>query len=346
MADSAVTYSPYLIAGKLSQDFLLTEEGNDINNIPGGHLLYAAIGMSPWEKHPGLIARIGNNYPAEFLEALEKYGFNTNGIKKLDIPLEHRNFISWFEEEKYNNGKVVSQSVLSRYFHACRPFPKDLLGYNPAWDRNDDISKRTSSTILTRDIPQEYLEARCIHLCPMDYLSHNLLPQAFSGEPRRTITLQSGSGYMQPYCFSAIKSLVNGLSAFITREQYLRSLFAENFRIREIPEMMRVLLDYGAENIIVKKMDGSFIFINRFDRKICHLNIRTAGRFEKIGELSCFCGAFLAGLNETYDYKKAAAYGAARASMLQNDVKPYSNLNVLDMLLREKIRIMENMIED
>ena len=39
------SYSPYLIIGKLSRDFILTRDGNDISDIPGGHLLYSAIGI-------------------------------------------------------------------------------------------------------------------------------------------------------------------------------------------------------------------------------------------------------------------------------------------------------------
>ena len=30
-------YSPYVIIGKLSRDFILTSDGEDINDIPGGH---------------------------------------------------------------------------------------------------------------------------------------------------------------------------------------------------------------------------------------------------------------------------------------------------------------------
>ena len=67
--------------------------------------------------------------------------------------------------------------------------------------------------------------------------------------------------------------------------------------------------------------------------------------YEKIGELSCFCGAYIVGINETYNYLKAAAYGAARAEMLQNEWNPYNNLNIFETLLNEKARILENRIE-
>ncbi len=339
-------YSPYLIIGKLSRDFILTEEGEDINDIPGGHLLYTAIGMTPWENHPGMVSRVGNNFPSVFIEKLNKYNFDTHGIKVLDRDLEHRNFISFYDHGQGSSfGKRNQQSVLSQYFHAGKPFPREMLGYNAGLDRMDSLTERTGDTVLSRDIPSNYLEARCIHLCPMDFLSHNLLPQAFPGEVKRTITICAGDGYMHPYFFNAVKTLIMGLTAFIVREKRVRELFSEEFKINDIDEMMKIMLDYGAENIVVRMEDRSYRFINRVDRKIKTMKTDPGGKWEKIGELSCFCGAYIVGQNETYDYQKAAAYGAARASLLQNDTNPYNNLNVFDSLLKEKIRIMENRIE-
>ena len=340
------SYSPYLIIGKLSRDFILTKDGEDINDIPGGHLLYTAIGMSPWEKHPGLISKAGNNYPAVFLEKLKKYNFSTDGIRILDSSLEHRNFISYFEPDE-DNGKDYrrQKSALSQYFRAGKPFPKELLGYHQSEDKPIRFVGKTRETMLARDVSPAYLEARCVHLCPLDYISHNLLPQAFSGEDKRTITMHSSPEYMVPYYYESIKTLINGLTAFITRERSIRALFAERYKIHDLGDMMNTLLDFGAENVIVKADDFSYYFINRFDRKLKHIPNTEPSEYEKIGELSCFCGAHLIGINETYDYQKAAAYGAARANILRNEQNPYNNLDVYDALLNEKIRITENCIE-
>jgi len=339
-------YSPYVLIGKLSRDFLLTEEGEAINNIPGGHLLYTAIGMTPWERHPGLISRIGKNFPEQFISLLKKYEFSTEGIKVIPQDIEHRNFISFFDASRdSDDSKRASVNVLSQYFKAGKPFPRELLGYSSLDNKSDNLNERTSETILARDIPEEFREARCIHLCPMDYLSHNLIPQVFLGSEKRTITIHSGKGYMQPSYFNAVKTLINGLNGFIVRERNLRNLFKEKYKISNLSDMMKVLLDYGAENIIVKAENRSYFFINRVDRSIKHLAPVITDKNEKIGELSCFCGAFLAGLNETYDYLKAVSYGAARVTLLRDDVNPYNNLEVFSALVMEKARIMENNIE-
>ena len=339
-------YSPYVIIGKLSRDFILTSDGEDINDIPGGHLIYTAIGMTPWETHPSLVARVGRSFPARFISQMEANRFNVHGIKRINAEIEQRNFITYFDSSHdHNERDKKAQSVLTQYFSAGKPFPRELLGFNSRKNTGDNLTERTFETVLSRDIPPEYLEARCVHLCPMDFISHNLLPQAFFSAEKRTVTVQAGKGYMQPNFFDAVKSLVNGLTGFIVRESYLRNLFVEHFKITQLSDMMKILLDYGAENIVVKTNDRKYTFINRAERVIKILDPQPAEPFEKIGELPCFCGAYLAGLNETYDYNKAAAYGAARASLLINDVNPYNNLHVFDQLVIEKARIMENRIE-
>ena len=339
-------YSPYLIIGRLSRDFILTREGNDINDLPGGHVLYSAIGMSPWEKNPGLVARIGSNFPQKFIDYLTRYHFSTSGLKYLGDELEQRNFISFYEPEPgFFPERSGRKSVLSQYFHAGKAFPRELLGYDSSSGHYGSGAERTKETILVRDIPRSFLEARCILLCPLDYLSHNLLPQAFSGAVRPTIVIHAGNDYMHPFFFDSVKPLISGLSAFITREKHLRSLFAEKYRINDPDDMMKILLGYGAENIVVMMADRTFRFINRVDGTVRHLDPGEAGQQDLIGELSCFCGAYLVGLNETYDHVRACAYGAARASLLRNDLNPFNNLNVLDTLLNEKIRLLTNRVE-
>ena len=339
-------YSPYVIIGKLSRDFILTSEGEDINDIPGGHLLYTAIGMTPWETHPGLIARVGKNFPESFISKMESNGFSAHGIKRVDADFEQRNFITFYNSDQdVENRDKKAHSVLTQYFTAGKPFPRGLLGFHTRKNSGDSLTERTAETVLARDIPSEYLEARCIHLCPLDFISHNLLPQAFAGVERRTVTVQAGKGYMQPYFFDAVKSLINGLTGFIVKEEYLRNLFVDQYKIIQLSDMMKILLDYGAENIVVKTIERKYMFINRADRKIEKLDPEPSEDMEKIGELPCFCGAYLVGLNETYDYRKAVTYGAARASILKNDINLYNNLHVFDQLVMEKARIMENRIE-
>ena len=106
-----INYSPYVIVGKLSRDFILTDKGNDLNGVPGGHLLYSAIGMSPWEKHPGLVSRISKNYPELYIKLLEKHGLDVRSIKIVDDQIEDRCFINYFTKE-HNSEKKIREKFM------------------------------------------------------------------------------------------------------------------------------------------------------------------------------------------------------------------------------------------
>ncbi len=338
-------YSPYLIIGKLSRDFIITEDHRNVDDVPGGHLLYSAIGMNPWERHPRLVSRVGKNYPAEFTEQLAKHGFGTKGVRVLNQNIEHRRFICQSHDEDIYKPERDSRSVLSFYFHTGKTFPRELLGYTQPPKYVKDISQKTDDTIIARDIPADYLEARCVHLCPMSYLSHYLLPQAFGGDEKRTVTMEACSEYMQPIFFKEIKKLVRGLTAFIVKEEDLRCLFADHLRIREMSDMMKSVLDWGAEYAIAALQNGDYLLAEAGNGTVRRMrSSEVMNSRNTIGTLSCFCGAFVTGLNETYDLCAAAARGAARVSMLSDVGNPYHNLEVLEALANEKSNAFARLI--
>ncbi len=55
----------FLVAGKLSRDFLLFPNHPPLLDVPGGNALYAAVGIAIWEPQPppAVIARVGEDYP-------------------------------------------------------------------------------------------------------------------------------------------------------------------------------------------------------------------------------------------------------------------------------------------
>ena len=57
-------------------------------------------------------------------------------------------------------------------------FPKALLGYMDADERTDKLDVRSQLALRESDLPKNYHYAKAAHLCPMDYLTHSLLPAA------------------------------------------------------------------------------------------------------------------------------------------------------------------------
>ena len=78
-----------------------TTLGRPLIDQPGGNLLYAAAGLGVWESgvpsknrdYPvGLLARVGEDYPNDWLRSFEKRGWDTRGIHILAEALDLRYF--------------------------------------------------------------------------------------------------------------------------------------------------------------------------------------------------------------------------------------------------------------
>jgi sugar/nucleoside kinase (ribokinase family) len=85
----------FLVFGHLTREYLLPPTGEPQLDIAGGSLLYAAAGLRVWESSVGLVARVGNDYPREWLNKCMAHGFDTRGIKILPVNLDLREFISY-----------------------------------------------------------------------------------------------------------------------------------------------------------------------------------------------------------------------------------------------------------
>ena len=85
-AVSAAAPAPrYIFAGQLSRSYYILPSGRPYLDVPGGNVIQAAVGLAVWEPAPppGLVARVGEDYPQEWLEAFKQRGFDTRGIRVL-----------------------------------------------------------------------------------------------------------------------------------------------------------------------------------------------------------------------------------------------------------------------
>ena len=111
-------------------------------DVPGGNLLYAACGLGVWESGVGLLARVGEDYPREWLRNFEKRGWDTRGIHITTDALDLRYF------QAIQEGQPVQHSDPVAWFARLGlSFPKSLLGYQPPVEADDDL--KTSPPRLT-----------------------------------------------------------------------------------------------------------------------------------------------------------------------------------------------------
>src|SRR5215211_7808918 len=73
----------FLVFGQLTREYLLPSEGLPWLDVPGGSLLYAAAGLRVWASEIGLVGRVGNDYPREWLNGCLARGLDTSGIRIL-----------------------------------------------------------------------------------------------------------------------------------------------------------------------------------------------------------------------------------------------------------------------
>ena len=82
----------FLVFGKLTREYLLPPTGPARLDMAGGSLLYAAAGLGVWVSEIGLVGRVGNDYPREWLNTCIARGFDTCGIHVLSKNIEMRGF--------------------------------------------------------------------------------------------------------------------------------------------------------------------------------------------------------------------------------------------------------------
>ena len=72
------------VAGNLLVDDLVYEDGSTRMAQPGGATLYAALGANLWGIRVGITSVVGDDYPAETLDALEAREIDLSGLRRLE----------------------------------------------------------------------------------------------------------------------------------------------------------------------------------------------------------------------------------------------------------------------
>lgn len=327
----------FLIAGRLSRNYIVLPEGEILEDVPGGSTLYAAAGVGVWESEIGLISRVGNDYPEDWLGKMQKWGYDTRGVRRMTEPLDLRSFTAYpnHETELFDN-------PVSYYSKLNQPLPKELLGYTAPTQQVDSRTRPTLQTIRQNDFPSDYLDATAAHIGPMDFLTHTLLPPTLRQGHINTITLDPGEGYMNPTFWDDIPLILNGLTAFITSEEKLASLFQG--RSFDLWEMAETLANMGCEIIVVKRGGRGQCVYERSTRARWIIPAYPARIRCMMGAGDAFCGGFLAGYRIAYDPLQAALYGGISASLVLEGTSPFYALDCLPGLAQARLEALKDLV--
>jgi sugar/nucleoside kinase (ribokinase family) len=313
MTLKAASYPPetmepkFIIAGRLRRDYLLPPLGRPLIDVPGGNLLYAAAGLGVWEGNVGLLARVGEDYPNEWLLNFKERNWDIRGIHVMAGALDLRYFQAQLDTEKYEHTNPVTH-----FSRLNLPYPKSLLGYQPPAEA-DDRKATDPASPRPGDIPPDYLNAHVAHLCPLDYLTTGRLLSTFRQANVTFLTLDPYAAYMNVATFDDVRNLIHGLTAFLPSEEELRALFWG--RTNDLWEMAEALGNFGCELIVVKRGARGQMLYDGASKKRWEIPAYPAHLVDLTGAGDSFCGGFSAGYLKTFDPVRAVLHGCASASL-------------------------------
>jgi hypothetical protein len=334
------TTPTFLAAGLLSRDYLIFPSGKTQIDVPGGNVLYAAVGHIIWDPDPppGILARVGEDYPEKWLDKFSVRGLDMRGVKVLPYQVDIRSFMAFSDIRNFSR-----EDPVSHFARVGSKFPKALLGYSPRKEDVDSRTKLQETSLRAEDIPPQYEDASTIHVCPIDYLTHSLFPALLRKSEFTAVTLDPSPGYMNPTYWGEVPSLLTGLTAFLPAEEEIRYLFQG--RSDDLWEMAEGLAAYGCELIVIKRGERGQLLYDAGSRTRWEIPSYPSNVVNPTGAGDAFCGGFMAGYRRTYEPLEAALYGNISASVVVEGHLPEYALDVLPGLpelrlesIRESVR--------
>ena len=324
----------FLVFGQLTREYLLPPDGPPRLDVPGGGLLYAAAGLRVWESQVGLVGRVGNDYPREWLNKCIERGLDTAGIRVVSRDLDVREFISYNESFEPNRVNPVSHFA-RRGFN----FPKSLFGYQPP----DPKKKPEEARMLTvNDIPNDYLTARGALLCPMDLVTQTQLIAGMKRGTVHTFVLDPGPATMTPTARRELPALLNGVTAFLPSQEELCNLFwGETYDLWEMAQAVSV---YGCEYVVIKCGARGQLLYDTNTKKKWEIPAYPARLADPTGAGEAFCGGFLAGYCRNYDPLEGVLYGNISASLKLEGSGAFYPLDVLPGLAEARLSALRNIV--
>ncbi len=326
----------FLVFGRLTREYLLPPAGQARLDVAGGNLLYGAAGLRIWESEIGLVGRVGNDYPREWLNACITRGFDTCGIRVLSKNLDLREFLAYSESFELSRINPVSH-----FARRETTFPKSLLGYQPP----DENRKPDPDSLLNvTDIPDDFLTARAALLCPMDIVTQTQLIAGMKRGSVHTFVLDPGLDAMRPKARRELPVLLNGVTAFLPSQEKLRNLFWG--QTHDLWEMAEAVSVYGCEYVVIKCGAQGQMLYDTNTRKKWEIPAYPARLADPTGAGSAFSGGFLAGYCKNYDPLEGVLYGNVSASLCVEGSGAFYALDVLPGLAQARLGVLREMVRE
>ncbi len=289
----------YVVIGGLSVDHVVNAGGERMSSQFGGNAAYGSAGLRLWTGpgRIGIVARMGEDYPREWIRKIQEAGIDIQGVRTVPGP----------------HGLVGGFVYNSR---GDRPDYIDLdesgEGYVPQ-DPQEVMRVQRAFGPDSGDIPAAWGEAKAIFLAPR-LLEKQLDCARFfrrAGEGKR-IVLDPMAFYMTMDRKAELRELFSTVDAVMPSETEMRALFGD------LPpeEAARRLGELGAGIVVIKLGREGCLVYQRDNGPALRLPVCPVEARDPTGAGDSFCGGFLAGLAATGDPVLAAAWGTVSSSFV------------------------------
>jgi sugar/nucleoside kinase (ribokinase family) len=325
----------FLVIGNLTREYLLPASGQPRLDVAGGSLLYAAAGLRVWEPEIGLVARVGDDYPRAWLNECKARGFDTTGVNVLPQALDVREFLAFTETHE-----AVRINPITHFSRRGLTFPKSLLGYQPPEERGLAEARR----LLITDIPEEYLSARAVLICPMELSVQNQLIAGLKRGSATTFVLDPSAEDMKVTSKRQLPAFLNGVTALLLSQEKLRNLFWGE--THDLWEMAQAVSLYGVEYVVIKcGAQGQLLFVADTKRRF-QIPAYPARIADHTGAGDAFNGGFLAGYCRNYDPLEGVLQGSVSASLKLEGCGAFYPLDVMPGLAEARLNAVRGLVRE
>ncbi len=333
--EQSAPFLRFVIAGNLFRDFIVYSNNTAALDIPGGNLLYTAAGLSLWDEHIGLISYVNEDYPYEWIQEINKRGFDSRGIQVGRSSLDQRRFIAYPSVDQ-----VMYDNPMAHFARIEQAFPKAMLGYQH--DENKVNQYSYSQYFKFNEIPDDYFDATAAHICPMDSSTQIRMTSVLNQGQVATLTLMASDAYMDPIFFDDVPIIVKGVTAFICTEKQALSLFRT--RTKDITQIAETLGSYGCEFVVIEKLNQKYIVYDQLTKKHFEVPAYPVRTVDITGVTDAFCGGFIAGLRFNHQPELAALKGAISASFALEGGYAFFSMDALPGLVQARFDAIQHQI--
>ena len=338
-ADSSNLLLRFVLAGCLNRDTVLPISGAPQIDVLGGNLAYAATGLRVWGGTGGLVARVGQEFPPDWIERLAEFEFDVSGIVRIPEKIDQRRFLA-------HSDSLTTHEInpVQHFADRMLPYPPHLLGYRADFPRISSRTEPSAQAIAISDVPKAYLDASAIHICPIDYLSHLMLISLFRQGLTTTLSLSPDAGYMSSSFWEEIPGLIAEVTIFITPEREVRNLFQG--RQTDLWTMAGVLAGYGPDVVVVQTVNQGYFLLDRLNGRRWVVPEYQTHVVDPTGKADAFAGAFLVGYRSHYDPLEAALMGSIAASLVVEGSGVFYALDAMPGLIDARLTALRDLVRE